>query len=367
MHLALHAASTAAFLEIDVGLIRLLEAAVARASDDATRARLLARLAHELLGDGSAATRRRMLVDQALVHARRSGDPSTMAQVLDARLHALWDPTAAEDRLTAAAEIVSPARTADDESRERHGLFWRFVALMELGRVGEAEVVLAAYERAAESAGDAEAVLMARARYAMLAVLHGSFDEAHRLIDSVLELGHRIALADTDRLVATLRAAIVMERGPRAEWGRAVDELLEFSRRVPGQYFEATAAQILTTLGRDAEASTALERLLPQLLSGSGPRWLGAMASLAVVAAATGNSEAAARLYEALVPYRGRLVVLGGANTAWGPVSHYLGLLATQLGQLNLAANEFQAAIAWEEQVGALPFLAYSLDALAEA
>jgi hypothetical protein len=174
-------------------------------------------------------------------------------------------------------------------------------------------------------------------------------------------------MADTDRLVATLRGASVMERGPRAEWIRGVDQLIEASRRVPGQYFEATAAQILTTLGRDAEASAALERLLPHVLAGSGPRWLGAMASLAVVAAATRNTEAAARLYQALVPYRGRLVVLGGANTAWGPVTHYLGLLATQLENLDMAVSEFKATIVWEEQVGALPFLAYSLDALAEA
>jgi len=365
VHLALHAASTAAFLETDVGLMRLLEVAVARASDDATRARLRARLAHELLGDGSAAARRRALVDQALVDARRSGDPSAMAQVLDARLHALWDPEAAEDRLATAAEIISLAQSAGDETRERHGLFWRFIALMELGRISEAEVVLAAYERAADAAGDAEGVLMARARHAMFAVLHGSFAEADRLIDKVLELGHRIGLADTDRLTATLRGAIVMERGSRAEWALAADQLTEFSRRVPGQYFDATLAQLLVALDRENEASAILQRLLPHILGGSGPRWLCAMTSLAVVAAATRNSEAAASLYSSLVPYRGRLVVLGGANTVWGPVSHYLGLLATQLGELDIAVSEFEEAIGWEEQVGALPFLAHSLEALA--
>jgi hypothetical protein len=365
VHLALHAVSTAAFLETDVGLIRLLEVAVARTSDDATRARLGARLAHELLGDGAAAGRRRALVDQALMDARRSGDPSAMAQVLDARLHALWDPGAAEDRLATAAQIIALAQTVGDQSRERHGLFWRFVALMELGRVGEAEVVLAAYERAADAAGDAEGVVMARARHVMLAVLHGSFDVADRLIDKVVELGHRIGLADTDRLSATLRGAIVMERGSRTEWAFAADELTEFSRRVPGQYFDATAAQLLTVLGRENEASVILQRLLPHVLDGSGPRWLCAMTSLAVVAAATRNGAAAASLYTALVPYRGRLVVAGGANTAWGPVSHYLALLATQLGNLDIAVRELEVAIGWEEQAGALPFLAHSLAALA--
>ena len=73
----------------------------------------------------------------------------------------------------------------------------------------------------------------------------------------------------------------------------------------------------------------------------SGPRWLGAMADLSVVAAAVGHADAAARLTGALGPYQGRLVVWGGANSAWGPVSHYLGLLAAALGKAGEAVRHF--------------------------
>jgi hypothetical protein len=54
VHLALRAAPAAAFLDLDPSLIRLLEIAAERARDDATRSRILARLARELLGDASA-------------------------------------------------------------------------------------------------------------------------------------------------------------------------------------------------------------------------------------------------------------------------------------------------------------------------
>jgi hypothetical protein len=54
VHLALVAPSQAEFLDVDTGLVRLLELAIPRAPDDGTRARLLARLAHEMLGDASA-------------------------------------------------------------------------------------------------------------------------------------------------------------------------------------------------------------------------------------------------------------------------------------------------------------------------
>ena len=103
-----------------------------------------------------------------------------LAEVLDARLYALWDPAGAEDRLAAAAELIRLGRASGDERRERDGLFWRFVALMELARVDEAEVTLAAFERAAGAAGDAEASVMALSRHAMLAVLRGRFDAGAR-------------------------------------------------------------------------------------------------------------------------------------------------------------------------------------------
>jgi hypothetical protein len=102
VRLALTAPSQAEFLDVDTGLVRLLELAVPQAPDDSTKARLLARLAHELLGDSSAGPRRRALADEALKLARDCGEPQVLAEVLDARLHALWDPDGAQDRLTGA-------------------------------------------------------------------------------------------------------------------------------------------------------------------------------------------------------------------------------------------------------------------------
>jgi hypothetical protein len=145
--LALSAVSDEGFLEVDSGMVGLLETALTRVADDRDRARLLARLAHALLGDPLARGRRRALVDDALVLARRSGDAAMLAEVLDARLHALWDPEGALDRLEAASEIIDLARASADPERERRGLFWRFVALMELGRIGDAEAVLASFDR----------------------------------------------------------------------------------------------------------------------------------------------------------------------------------------------------------------------------
>jgi tetratricopeptide (TPR) repeat protein len=367
VHLALRAAPATAFLDVDANLVRLLELAAERAGDDATRARVLARLAGELLGDAAAAVRRRDLADEALRLARLTGDPGPLAEVLDARLHALWDPAGAETRLAAGSEIIDLARAAGDDRRERHGQFWRFVALMELGRVAEAESALAAFAREAAAAGDAEAAVMVTARHAMLAVLRGRLDEASRLTREVAGAARRAGMPDAEAITGTLAGSVAAERGTEADAEQGAQVLLASARRQPGHLFEATAARILVTLGRTDEAGAELDRLLPRALASSGPRWLGAMADLSVVAAAVGHADAAARLTGALAPYRGRLVVWGGANSTWGPVSHYLGLLAAALGKAEDAVRHFEEAVELEEQIGALPYLAHSLDGLATA
>jgi hypothetical protein len=366
--LALAAVSGEEFLGVDTGLVRLLETALSRVADDRARSQLLARLAHALLGESGAADRRRALVEEGLALARRCGDRAVLAEVLDARLHALWDPGGAVDRLAAAGEIIDLARGSADLERERRGLFWRFVALLELGRVGEAEAVLAAFDREARAAGDAAAGVMVMSRHAMLAAVRGRFDDAQALIAQVAEEGRRVGLADTGRLVATVQGMIVMlrEDPPAAEARTGLEELRALARRHPGHLYEATAARLLAALGRVPEAGLELQRALPAVLAGSGPRWLGAAADLAVVAVATGNAPAVARLYSALAGYRGRLVVWAGANTVTGPVSHHLGILAADLGRLDDAVELFTEAAAWEEEAGALPFLARTLAALGD-
>lgn len=375
VHLALTATASTLFLAVDTTLVRLLEIAVGRARDDATKARVLAKLARELLGDASAAARRRELADEALRLGRRARNPGVLADVLDARLHALWDQRGAEDRLAAGSEIVDLARVAGDGERERNGMFWRFQGLMELGRVAEAESALAAFAHDAAAAGDADGTVLAIARRAMLASLRGRFDQALRLIEEVEREARRLGRPDAEAITGTLTATVALEQGGFGEhgargkdwWEQVPDMLLASAPERPGHLLEASAARVLLAHGRAQEAAAELDRSLTRALASSGPRWLGAMADLAFVAAGTGDARAAARLYEAMLSYRGRLVVYGGAAATWGPVTHYLGLLAATTGQTAVAVGHFEKAIEFEERIGALPYLAHSLSGLASA
>ncbi|MFF3753745.1 hypothetical protein ACFYYH_25300 [Streptomyces sp. NPDC002018] len=362
-HLALTVPSRAQFLELDVGLIRLLESAAGRPAPPAVRARVLARLARELLGDTSARSRRGELADEAVALARSAGDPGTLAEVLDSRLHALWDPATAAERLATAAEIVAGARRAGDAPAERRGLFWRFVALTELGDLAAAEAALTTYARAGEQAGDTEAAVVVLARQAVLATVRGRFEDATALAAEVAAAGRRAGVSDTGRLVGSVTGQVAVLRGGAEV---PVEPWRELARRLPGHFFEATAARSLMENGHDVEAGLELERLLPAVLAGTGPRWVGALADLAVVASRVGEPEAARGLYEALLPFRGRLVVWGGANTITGPVDDYLGRLAGRLGRTEAALGHLTDAATSARRLGALPWLARTLTARAE-
>ena len=95
--------------------------------------------------------------------------------------------------------------------------------------------------------------------------------------------------------------------------------------------------------------------------------FLGAAATLAFVATQTGDASASARLRQALLPYQGRLAIFSGAVMCMGPVSFFLGLLATQLGLPEEAVSCLDEATAFAEKTGALPILVLCLQAAAGA
>lgn len=367
VHLALRAEPRSEFLSVDDALVQLLEMALLRTDDDTERARLLARLSRELLGDPLSGRRRRALSDEALALARRGDDGHALAEVLDARLHALWDPAGAADRLAAAQEIVGLAQAAGDQRQVRGGLFWQFVALMELARVDEAEQVLVRFERSALAGGDAQAAVMALSRHAMLATVRGRFGAALDIADRVEQQAGDIGLPDARRLVAALRGAVLAEQGDQRSGESAVEAINEVARRLPGHWFEATAIRIMAALGRGPEVAADLQRIVPRVLAGSGPRWLGAVTDLSSAATDLGDRPLGGLLYDALMPYRGRLAMWGGANSCSGPVSYYLGRLAVMLGDTPAGIEHLQQSVELSERIGALPALAHSLAVLGDA
>ncbi len=110
------------------------------------RARLLANLAVETVFEGTLDSRRE-LADEALAIARELGDDATLAHVLVSRSVALWDMSTLQERIAHGDELTGLTAAIGDPHLEYFAAWYRMAALMEAGRVQEADAVHAALFR----------------------------------------------------------------------------------------------------------------------------------------------------------------------------------------------------------------------------
>jgi hypothetical protein len=240
------------FLVPDRELEAVLTAALAALGDaaPALRVRLLARRAviAEVTQD------RRTHSDQAVQAARELGDEALLAEVLSAWLYVLWAPDTAQERLVTSSEIIDLGVRIGDVRRELDGRMWRLIALLEFGRVAEAEAELGRYERLAERLGQPEFLFFARSRRATLATLRGRFDEAERLTRTAYDLAVTAGLPDALNVLVGQLGTIAMMRGTAAMEALATEEWLGERLRAFGGPPLLIRAHGLLAAGRREEA-----------------------------------------------------------------------------------------------------------------
>jgi DNA-binding NarL/FixJ family response regulator len=73
-----------------------------------------------------------------------------------------------------------------------------------------------------------------------------------------------------------------------------------------------------------------------------------------------GDMARATTLYQLLLPYADRAVVIGNAVACYGAMSRYLGALATTMGRWDAAAQHFEDALTMNTRMGARPWLAHT-------
>jgi tetratricopeptide (TPR) repeat protein len=121
-------------------------------------------------------------------------------------------------------------------------------------------------------------------------------------------------------------------------------------------------ALIYSELGRKQEARTEFEHLaqhdftdIPQ-----DALWMASLTYLVDVGTFLGDKGRAATLYQLLLPYAGRNVIVGNAAACYGTLSRYLGALATTLEQWDEATQHFEDALAMNARMEAWPWLAHT-------
>lgn len=122
-----------------------------------------------------------------------------------------------------APRIIGLGGPTGDLRRELDGRMWRFVGLLEHGRLDEAEVELDRYAAVADRTSQPEFRFVVRSRRAMLVTVRGRFDEGEALARQAHEDARDAGLADADAalggqlgLLALLTRRVELRREARS-------------------------------------------------------------------------------------------------------------------------------------------------------
>jgi DNA-binding SARP family transcriptional activator len=361
----------------DENIVPLLEEALSGLGneDSALRVRVLARLAGALR-DQPASARRAELSAEAVEIARRLGDTSTLAYVLDGRHSAIWGPDNIEERLTIVDEIVRLANEIGDREREIQGRFYRAFALLEHGDAQAVHEELRAMERLADELRQPAQQWYVAVLKTILALFEGRLEEASALISNASDFAERRRRIFTRRQIDLVREQDLFEVPSRdfveiqqtyllqREKG-TLEEIVEETERSVEEIptvalLRFLVADLYCRLGRKEEAQAILDRFAEtDFYIWVDNDKLAGWCLLAETCSALDNPAHASRLYELLLPHARRNAV-SHPVCAFGSVSRYLGLLASTLGRFEAAERHFEAAVKMNERMGARPWVAHT-------
>jgi tetratricopeptide (TPR) repeat protein len=260
-----------------------------------------------------------------------------------------------DERIENARTLVDLAVGIGDRSAAHFGYLAGAIAHLERGQMGRAGF---AWNGAVAAAGSAPginetgSISLYRASHAFA---EGRLGQAQALLQET-------SLADTDAPCALEAILWVFLRREQSAFSAAAATARQMAEQSPEiEIYTALRALLELDLGREREARFDFERLFCDQ-----KRWLprDAMfltrgALMAELCAELGDAKRAAELYSMLIPYGSYFAVMGH-GLVLGPVSMYLGILATTLGQLGLSRQHLEDALWLNRRAGLRTWNAYA-------
>ena len=340
---------------IDADKVQILEIALARLpARHPARALVLASLCAELTF-GSALERLQTLADEALAIAQSSGDDATIVRVINQISYPLYVPPLIAQSLARTADALARAERIGDPVM----LFWaaRYRAHA-AGRAGDIDEMDRSIETMRSSVEKLDQPTLnwthtyLRAARALIA---GDADRAEHLATEALQIGTDGGQPDAGAIFGAQLMSVSIQRGTVGELVPLIEQVAADNPGVPA--FVAA----LTMAHAEADRTDDARRLLDEFATAGfdlpmDAAWLTGMALYAVAAVACGDPKYAGPLFDRLSPWAGQ-VVYNGATTD-GPVSLYVGGLATVLGRHDEADIYFTQASAFNDRVDARFFAA---------
>jgi hypothetical protein len=335
---------------VDRQLVHLLEEAAAGLRAGGLRARLLARLAEELLHDDAQQSTAE-LSREAVTVAREAADDGALARALEARLLTTLRATTPAERAALATELQAIAERTMDAEALHTACLWNLNLGLERGDRKAVERARAGLRDVVVQTRQPHQLWNAEVTDGMLALLEGRLDAAERHLAGALSAAEGVV-----PLAAQMHAiqliALRREQGRLAELAPAAREFATGD----GSALSWRCAWIgmLCELGREEDAERELIQLPAGILTLPNRRndWEAVALMLAEICSRLHDQARAQVLYSALTPYAGQVAVVSFSVLCRGAIDRYLGLLAGTLGHHADAEHHFDAAQALHAGLG---------------
>ena len=340
-----------AALATDRGFLRLGPAAPAQVAivesalelvnaDPATRARLLALLAENLVSD-VAGTRRTGLAREAIALADAHPDRTLLARICSSVLYALWGPDREATRLRAdvARRSIAAAPAAGDLSLEFGVHAAAYTVAIQLADPAGAAGSLGRLHTIADQIGAPHMTWTVGWFEAFVATMQARFADAAQLGRETVELGLAMGAADGVAVFAGQAAVLATIAGHHADLPPIVAEAIG-AGPVQLTFYLAHAIVSVASGPREVArdllgdaAAAGFRNVPPDLM------WMTSMLGYAILAIELEDLGAAAQLLAIIEPYTGEVA------TNLGPVAAYAGRLASLLGRHDVADQHLSAAL----------------------
>jgi tetratricopeptide (TPR) repeat protein len=300
------------------------------------------------------------MMNQVLSTARRINDPVSLFEALRLFVHSDRRPEKSAERMTMLQELRQLAQTLGNQEHLYEIYGFRLQEFMEIGDTVAFEQERKISMRLAEKLRQPASTYFLSHYEVVLAILAGDFVRAEKHAQDALALGHQTGVESADGVYSLQIFSI------RREQGR-LPELAPLIRLLAGQ--EATTntwqpglALIFSELNMRVEAQQAFENLAANDFSAltQDALWITSMTYLAEVCTYLGDAARAAVLYQQLLSYNGRAIVVGYHTICYGAAARYLGMLATTRQRWAEAERHFIDALEMNTRMSAYPWLAHT-------
>ena len=232
--------------------------------------------------------------------------------------------------------------------------------MLEIGDIKAVDATIETYSRLARELRQPLHLWLEPLARSTRALMAGRFEEVELFARQALAMGERAQDQNAVLFFNTQMAALRKLQGRYEDLVAPSEEMVEKYPTVHG--WRANLAQVYSKLGRRNEARMHYKPFAASSFAEvkRDGAWVSTMAGFSEVASFLGDVPGATALYQLLIPFQKRHFVAGNAGVFYGPISNYLGRLASTIKWWDESAAHFEHAMEACRQAESPPFEAYA-------